>query len=295
MRQIFTYSTALFLVLLSVVLVGCGETAGITNPKGIVTSIQRMLFYDALALILIIVIPVIIMSVDFTYHYREQNHREQITGRKVEYQPEWAHSWFLESLWWGVPCVIIIALASMTWFYTHSLDPYAPFKHSEESTKVQVIALPWKWLFIYPDYNIATINELVLPNERQTEFVFTNDNVPMSAFSVPQLGSQIYTMAGMQTKLHLIPTETGTMKGLNTQYNGDGFSGMHFKVHVYDFKEFEKWADGVKNSKKRLYSKQYSLVREPEMKAEVQYFSRVRANLFHDIIMSYHNSEHPTW
>lgn len=275
-------------------LIGCETNNGILNPKGIVAFIERQLLFDTTAIMLIVIIPVIIMSIAFTYHYREKNHQKKINSREVEYKPNWSHSHFYESLWWSIPFLIVFALAIMTWIYTHKLDPYRKLKYAGETVQVQVVSLPWKWLFIYPKYNIATVNHLVIPNERQIELFLTCDNVPMSSFMIPQLGSQIYTMAGMETKLHLIPTHTGELKGLNTQYNGEGFSEMHFRVDVKNADEFAQWVALVKNTKDNLNANRYSQVRQPQINAPLQYFSGVDENLFTAIVTSYHALDYPT-
>src|SRR5579862_2857852 len=219
-----TLTSWLVVIIACFLLVGCkGHLVGILNPKGIISHEERTLFFNTLALMLIVVLPVIVMSFTFVYHY-------QVAHRIKTYRPNWSHSLFLEALWWGIPIIIICVLAVLTWKKTYELDPYHRIV-SNEPLQIQAIALPWKWLFIYPQQNIATINYLVLPAGQQVEFWLTTDNVPMSAFFIPQLGSQIYTMAGMRTRLHLLANQTGDYDGLNTQYNGEGFSDMHFPVH----------------------------------------------------------------
>ena len=285
----------LFLIVASCLLAGCDGLTGILNPKGVVAFVERKLLFDSTALMLIVVIPVIIMSLDFVYHYRQSNHEHKITGRDVEYAPNWCHSCFLESLWWGIPCLIILVIALITWNATHKLDPYRQIHYPGPITKVQVVALPWKWLFIYPDYNIATVNHLVLPQKEQVAFTLTSDNVPMSAFFIPQLGSQIYTMAGMQTQLHLIATEKGQLKGLNSQYNGNGFADMNFKVEVKDARQFHAWARAARKGGPALDAANYSQLRLPKAAAAEQHYASVKADLFQEIIHSYSSAEHPTW
>ncbi|MBB71864.1 MAG: ubiquinol oxidase subunit II [Legionellales bacterium] len=270
-------------------LVGChSDMTGVLNPKGIITYQERQLLFDAVALMLIVVIPVIIMSFAFIYRYHQSH-----SGR--DYRPNWSHNVLLESIWWGVPCVIIVILGIMTWHMSHKLDPYRPIDGVEgEPLKVQVVALPWKWLFVYPEQDIATVNYLELPKGRQVAFELTSDNVPMSAFFVPQIGSQIYTMARMKTQLHLVATETGTFKGLNSQYNGDGFSDMHFPVKVVEPAELDEWFQKVKSESKPLSEDKYNLLRQPSIAAPAQYFSGVTPNLFKRVIKSYKLSEHPS-
>ncbi len=269
-------------------LVGCsGESVGMLNPKGLVTYEERKLFFDTLALMLIVVLPVIIMSITFVYHY-QQSHR--IT----DYKPDWGHSVFLESLWWGIPCIIIVILAIMTWKETHALDPYQAVNgHDEKPMVIQVIALPWKWLFIYPEQNIASVNYLAIPVGRQIQFMLTSDNVPMSAFFIPQLGSQIYAMAGMRTQLHLVASEVGVFDGLNTQYNGDGFAGMHFSVHVLEAPEMQQWIKQMKLSKEKLTAETYGNLLNQSIDNKPAFFSSVKPDLFDDVLAVYLDSTGP--
>jgi cytochrome o ubiquinol oxidase subunit 2 len=264
---------------------GChGHLVGILNPKGLVAYEERRLFFDTLALMLIVVLPVIVMSFTFVYHY-------QVSHRVKEYKPNWSHSIFLESLWWGIPCVIILVLAILTWKKTYELDPYKQIAGSgQPPLLIQVIALPWKWLFIYPQQDIAAVNYLVLPKDQQVEFWITADNVPMSAFFIPQLGSQIYTMAGMRSRLHLLASQTGNYDGMNTQYNGAGFSDMHFPVQVVTADDMQKWIEQTRKSSIRLTPDVYNELLKPSIGDQPKYFSGVAADLFKNVIDVYMNS-----
>lgn len=261
---------------------GCKEHfAGVLNPKGVVTYQERKLLFDTLALMLIVVIPVIIMSFTFVYHY-------QISHRITDYKPNWSHSLFLEIIWWGIPCVIILILAVVTWKKSHELDPYNRIAgHNEPPMIIEVIALPWKWLFIYPQQGIATVNYLVIPVGQQVEYWMTADNVAMSAFFIPQLGSQIYTMAGMRTRLHLVGNEVGVYEGLNTQYNGNGFSDMHFAVHVVEPAIMQQWVTDMKKNPNSLSTATYNELLVPSMNEQPKFFAGVDANLFSNVISTY--------
>ena len=269
-------------------LTGCdGHLIGMLNPKGIVAYQERKLFFDTLALMMIVVLPVIIMSFAFIYHY-QASHRIQ------DYKPNWSHSYFLEALWWGIPCVIIVILAILTWKKTHELDPFSKIPgHTEPTLLVQVIALPWKWLFIYPEQKIATVNYLALPLNSQVEFWMTTDNVPMSAFFVPQLGSQIYAMAGMRTKLHLVANQLGQFEGLNTQYNGDGFSDMHFTVDVMDMEKLQLWFSNVKKTARPLNDLAYQQLLIPTINYKTELYSDADPALFQQVIDLYMHSSGP--
>ena len=266
---------------LALLLGGCEQKiTGILNPKGIISYEERILLFDAVALMLIVVIPVIIMSFAFIYRYRSTHH-------KGKYKPNWSHSILLESIWWGIPCVIIVFLGVLCWKTTHKLDPYRPIDGHKIAMRVQVVALPWKWLFIYPEQKIATVNYLQLPKGQQVAFELTSDNVPMSAFFVPQLGSQIYTMAGMKTQLHLLATENGTYRGIDSQYNGDGFSDMHFSVKVVEPKEMQAWFDSVKKNNKALDKASYGELRKNSIAHPATLYAQVEPKLFQRILHSY--------
>lgn len=271
----------LFVSFITVLTTGCThEITGILNPKGIVTFEERILLFDSLAMMLIVVLPVIIMSFAFVYQYRAAN-------KNSTYKPLWCHSPLLETIWWGIPCVIIIVMGVMSWKATHKLDPYRPIDGHEIAYNVQVVALPWKWLFIYPEQGVASVNELVLPKNKQVAFKLTSDNVPMSGFFVPQLGSQIYTMAGMQTQLHLLATQTGTFRGINAQYNGVGFADMHFPVRVVEEADFLQWIQASQSLPDWLDLSRYEILRQPSIANKVEYFSHVVPRLFDNIIHSY--------
>lgn len=271
-----------FMVLAAIsLLAGCSdELTGILNPKGIVAYEERILLFDSMALMMIVVIPVIIMSIAFVYKYRESQ-------RRADYKPNWSHSFFLEALWWGIPIVIVVILGVLSWKATHRLDPYQKIDGRKVDLRIDVIALPWKWLFIYPNENIATINELVLPKDKQVELWLTGDNSAMAAFFVPQLASQIYTMAGMRTKLHIIATEEGTYRGLNAQFNGGGFSDMYFPVHVVDENKMSAFIKRAKSSQQQLSIATYLLLREPSIKNKGEYYASVAPGLFQTVINYY--------
>lgn len=289
---IFKSLTRLFcgLVGLSLLLLlaGCSaQELGMLNPKGVLTFDERRIMFDTLALMLIVVLPVIIMSLTFVYHYNASH-------RTRDYKPHWSHSFFLESIWWGIPCVITLIIAIITWKETFRLDPFVRIAGQNQPPMViQAIALPYKWLFIYPQQNIATVNYVVMPAGQQVEYQLTNDNVPMSAFFIPQIGSQIYTMAGMRSRLHLLANVPGTYQGMNTQYNGFGFSDMHFKTQVVDPDKMQQWFNDVKKSPNRLTEQTYTQLLSPTNGAEPQFFSDVPPNLFNNVLNLYMHSTGP--
>ena len=175
----------------------------------------------------------------------------------------------------------------MTWISTHKLDPYRPLDVEGKPLTIQVVSLRWKWLFIYPEQNIATVNYIEIPVNRPVKFLITND-APMNAFFIPQLAGQIYSMAGMQTQLHLIANHPGVYKGFSANYSGDGFSDMKFKVNVTkDEKSFDNWVYKVKNSMHNLDLAEYANLKKPSEANKVAYYSDVRPNLFSRIMMQF--------
>lgn len=265
-------------------LVGCTPLVGVLNPKGIVAFEERKLLFDTLAIMLIVVIPVIIMSITFVYHY-QQSHRIR------DYKPDWAHSFLLESIWWGIPCVIIVILGVVTWKSTHDLDPYRPLTGDKNPPIViQAISLPWKWLFIYPEEHIATLNYVRIPVGRQIEFWLTADNAAMTAFFIPQLGSQLYAMAGMRTRLHLLATEVGSYDGMNALYDGGGFSDMHFTAHVVYDADMKPWMDHIKQTAPDLNEETYLNLLKPSENNAPTFYRNVSSDLFDSVIQVYASS-----
>ncbi|MGP1932285.1 MAG: ubiquinol oxidase subunit II, partial [Arsenophonus sp. ET-DL12-MAG3] len=186
------------------------------NPKGSISVEQKKLILIALCLMLSIVIPVIFMTIIFSRKYRLNN------KKKSTYWPDWAYSSKIELACWTVPIIIITILAVITWKTTHQLDPYKPLESDKKPITIQVISTDWKWIYIYPEKNIATVNEIAIPIGVPINFKVTAESV-MNSFFIPALGSQIYAMAGMQTKLSLIANEPGIYKGFSSSYSGHGF------------------------------------------------------------------------
>lgn len=269
---------SLFIVVITILcLSGCNMP--ILNPKGIMALKERDLIFTAIGLMLIVVIPVFIMTFLFAFKYRESN-------KKAKYDPNFTHSTKLEIIWWGVPIIIIAILGTITWKTTHELDPYKPLESDVTPETVQVVSLDWKWLFIYPEKGIATVNFLEIPINTPINFKVTADS-PMNSFWIPQLSGQIYAMTGMQTKLHILATEEGTYDGRGASFTGDGFSGMYFKVKVVSKTEYDNWINEVKQSPNTLTGPVYNELAKQSENNPVTYYSSVRKSLFNDIIMSY--------
>jgi cytochrome o ubiquinol oxidase subunit 2 len=248
----------------------------VLDPKGPVGMQERSIIITATVLMLLVVVPVIALVLIFAWRYRASN-------EKAEYRPDWSHSNSIEAVVWLIPCIIIATLGVITWRSSHALDPYRPLDSRVKPIRIDAVALDWKWLFIYPDQKVATVNEVAFPANVPVEFHITSATV-MNAFFIPQLGSQIYAMAGMQTQLHLLASEPGTYQGLSSNYSGDGFSGMTFRAVALPSQAFDAWLAKVKGSQQALGSDAYERLAKASENNPVAYYSQVEPNLFSDIV-----------
>lgn len=257
---------------------GCDNMV-VFHPKGAVALEERNLIIIAVLLMLIVVIPVILLTFIFAWKYRASN-------TKATYTPEWHHSTTLEFVWWGVPIIICSILGTIIWETSHSLDPYRPLTSDIKPVDIEAVALDWKWLFIYPDQNIATVNYIQLPVNTPVNFRITSD-APMNSLWIPALAGQIYAMSGMQTQLHMIANQTGEYKGLSSNFSGPGFSGMQFIVKVTDENDFDQWVNMVKGQPNSLNDAIYTELAKPSENNPVAYYSSVQGDLFKMIMMKY--------
>jgi len=266
------------LPLIAVLLSGCD--AALVDPKGQIGVELKSLIITAFWLMMIVVIPVIIMTVVFAWKYRHSNHA-------AKYMPDWAHSNKIEAVVWLVPCVIILFLGIITWKTSHSLDPHKPLAPKGETMEVQVVALDWKWLFIYPKQGIATVNEVAMPVDVPVHFRVTSASV-MNSFFIPTLGSQIYAMAGMDNDVYLVANEAGVYAGKSSNYSGKGFAEMTFDALALPQDDFDAWVEKVRESPKTLtFNGSYQELAEPSTDHPVEYFSDVTPNLYGKIIKSF--------
>lgn len=249
------------------------------QPKGAIAAEQMRLIIIATILMLLIVVPVIIMTLVIAWRYRASN-------TKATYEPNWSHSVKLEILWWTIPCIIILILSVITWITSHTLDPYKPLDSKVKPLTIQAVALDWKWVFIYPEQGIATINYIEIPKNTPISFEITSQG-PMNALWIPQLGGQIYAMAGMRTRLHLIASEPGIYDGGSANYSGQGFAEMTFKVKAESSEEFVQWVQTVRKSPNALTGDLFNHLLEPSKNLPIQVFSSVQPNLFNDEIMKF--------
>lgn len=252
------------------------------DPKGPIAAEQMELIIFSFLIMMIVVIPVFFMTFWFSIKYRANNRK----NTESDYRPEWEHSNKVEAVVWSVPLAIIIALGVITYKTSFSLDPRKPIESDQATMRIQVVALDWKWLFIYPEQGVATVNELAMPVDRPVEFLITSDTV-MNSFFVPQLGSMIYAMAGMENQLNLIADQTGDYRGLSANYSGFGFSGMKFRALVKTEDEFALWVDNVKATNEALNKDVYATLAKKTKDHPVEYYSQVNPLLFNRIIEKY--------
>jgi cytochrome o ubiquinol oxidase subunit 2 len=264
-------------------LAGCNTV--LLHPSGSVAQQQGRLIVQSTVLMLIIVIPVIVLTALFAWRYRESN-------KNATYTPDWDHSTQLELVIWAAPLLIIIALGALTWISSHTLDPYRPLRRLDAArpiptgTKpltIEVVALDWKWLFIYPDQGIATVNELAAPVDVPINFKITASSV-MNSFFVPALAGQVYAMPGMQTQLNAVMNHPGEYEGFSANYSGAGFSGMHFKFRGMSREDFKKWVADAKGAGQQLDSAGYLALARPSEREPVHRYALATADLYDSIL-----------
>jgi cytochrome o ubiquinol oxidase subunit 2 len=254
-------------------------------PSGDVARQQAHLLAVSTLLMLLIIIPVMALTVLFAWRYRH-------TNKDATYHPDWGHSTMLELVIWAIPLLIIIMLGAITWISTHTLDPYrkldrlAPGKPVAANAKpleIDVIALDWKWLFIYPEQGIATVNQLPLPTDREVHFRLTASSV-MNSFYIPALAGQVYAMPAMETQLHAVLNRAGRFEGFSANYSGAGFSGMHFKAIGMDETAFDRWAAATKSGANLLDLKAYARLAKPSENVPPKQWGAVDPQLYGRIL-----------
>ncbi len=251
----------------------------ILSPAGTIAEQQRSLIYFTILLSLIIVVPVFALTFLIARKYRASK-------PKGRYQPDFDGHRGLELLWWCIPGAIILLLAVITWRTSHDLDPYKPIQANQKPLKVQVVALQWKWLFIYPEQNIASVNYLQFPEDTPLNLDITAD-APMNSFWVPQLGGQVYAMSGMSTKLHLMADRPGIYDGVSANLSGGGFSGMKFKAKSTSQAEFDQWVQTVKVSPNVLSFEEYNKLARPSKDVQPFTYWSTEDKLYNKIIDKY--------
>lgn len=265
-------------VLLIQLLVGNSNVA-LLNSKGLIAAQQRDLMITAILIMLVIIIPVLFFIFFYAWKYREEN----IVDRHIH---EKRHKKRYELLMWIAPTIIIVILSVLNWRSTHALDPYKPIESDTEPLTIQVVALQWKWLFIYPEQGIATVNYIQFPEDTPIKFELTADG-PMSSFWIPNLGGQMYAMTGHATTLNLIANEVGEFPGSNAEISGTGFAGMRFIAKATSREEFDMWIESVRGLQSTLDFNRYTDLARPSENTPVTYYASTDDNLYNKIMMKF--------
>jgi cytochrome o ubiquinol oxidase subunit II len=260
----FTNRMSVGLIALALPLAGCD---GVLDPRGPIGVSERLILIDSLAIMLVIVVPVIVATLGFAWWFRASNDR-------ATYLPYWSFSGQLELIVWAIPALVITFLGGIAWFGSHALDPFRPLESKTAPVEIEVVSLDWKWLFIYPNDGVASVNQIGIPTGVPVHFKLTSSGV-MNSFFVPQLGSQIYTMAGMTSQLSLQADQPGDYLGLSAQFSGDGFSDMRFVVHALAPDDYTKWIASAKAGGNALDTTAYA--------ALARQFGNVQAATYHSV------------
>jgi cytochrome o ubiquinol oxidase subunit II len=259
---------------LSLLTVGCNR--GILDPVGPVGAAEKQILVNSTAIMLAIIIPTMIATVAFAWWFRRGN-------SKAEYRPDWEYSGAIEMVVWAIPALTIMLLGGITWIGSHDLDPARPLKSTVPPVNVEVVSLDWKWLFIYPDQGIATVNQLVVPAGTPVSFRLTSATV-WNVFFVPQMGTMIYTMPRMTTRLNLQADRRGTFNGLSAHFSGDGFPGMQFQVNSLPPDQFVMWAQGARGTGRVLDAAGYTQLEKPSSYVKPMTYGAVAPGLFDAIV-----------
>ncbi len=268
------YSLLVGVLISAATLGGCTE--GILDPKGPIAAAERQILLNALGIMLAIVIPTILATLGVAYWFRSSNTR-------ARYLPDFTYSGRLEMLVWSIPAMTVLLVGGVAWVGSHDLDPRKPIASTVKPVSVQVVSLDWKWLFIYADQGIASVNQLTIPVGTPVRFELTSSSV-MNSFFVPQLGGQIYTMAGMVTRVHLLADHPGTYPGLSAQFSGDGFSDMRFNVEAVPAETFVQWVEATRSAGPELDAQAYANLAKPSKAIAPFTYRAVAPGLFNRIM-----------
>jgi cytochrome o ubiquinol oxidase subunit II len=280
-----TFFLVAFFVVLSVVafvvaiiLNNIGSFA-VLSPKGTIAQEQKELLAFASILSLTIIVPVFALTFWIVWKYRAGN-------KKSKYRPDFNNSRVLEGLWWGVPLILITILSVITWKSSHALDPFKPLESDVKPVKIQVVSMNWKWLFIYPEENIATVNYVKFPVDTPVNFEITGDSA-MNSFWIPELAGQIYAMPGMSTQLHIEASQICECRGSSANISGQGFADMNFVASAQSEDEYKAWVKKVQKSPRRLGVIQYKQLAQPSRNHHVELYGSVREGIYNDVIRKY--------
>jgi cytochrome o ubiquinol oxidase subunit II len=268
------YSSPVLLLVSAAALSGCSE--GVLDPKGPVAAAERLILFDSLGIMLATVIPTVLATLAVAYWFRASN-------RRAGYQPEFAYSGRLELLVWSIPLMTVLLVGSVAWIGAYDLDPPKPIPSSAKPVMVQVASLDWKWLFVYPEEGVASVNHLTIPVGTPVSFELTSSGV-MNSFFVPQLAGQIYTMAGMVTHLNLQADHSGTYRGMSANFSGEGFADMHFNVDAVTPEAFAEWVASTRSSGPVLDAQAYAALVKPSKAVAPFTYRSIAPGLFAGIL-----------
>jgi cytochrome o ubiquinol oxidase subunit 2 len=260
----------------AVAMSGCGLDTGVLAPKGPIAAAERLLLINSTAIMLVVVVPVLLATLAFAWWYRSSNPR-------ASRSPDSAYEGRIEFVVWSIPALTVILLGGVIWIGSHQLDPRAPIAADADPLRVEVVALDWKWLFIYPDQGIAAVNQLVVPVGAPIQFRLTSATV-MNSFFVPQLGTQIYTMGGMTTHLNLLADEPGQYPGFSANFSGDGFARMRFVVEAVPASDFNAWVAQVRGAGSALDEAAYAELAKRSQAVPPTTYRAVAPQLFERIV-----------
>jgi cytochrome o ubiquinol oxidase subunit 2 len=275
--KILISTLLLFAIVIASVVYIKTHNIAVLEPKGFIGLKEKDLIITASLLMLIVVIPVFFMAGYFVFKFREE--------KQEHHAPDWEHNTIAECCWWGVPTVIITCLAVITWKSSFELSPFKALESDKKPITIQVIALQWKWLFMYPDTGLCTLNYLKVPVGTPIHFQITSD-APMNSFWIPQLGGQIYAMPGMRSTINLIADEEGVYQGLSSNISGTGFASMNFKLEAVSLSDYENWQQQAKSSS-GFSMDDYNLLVKPSIENETRNYRLSERDLFNQVVMKY--------
>jgi cytochrome o ubiquinol oxidase subunit 2 len=270
------YPVLVAVLICAAMLGGCSH--GVLDPQGPIAAAERLILFDSTGIMLAIVIPTMLATLAVAFWFRSSNAR-------AIYLPDFNYSGRLEILVWSIPIMTVLLVGGVAWVGAYNLDPPKPIASAEKPLRVQVVSLDWKWLFIYPEQGIASVNQLFIPVGTPVNFELTSSGV-MNSFLVPQLGGQIYTMAGMVTRLNLLADHAGSYRGISSQFSGDGFADMHFMANAVPADQFAQWVAATRSSGPRLDQQAYTDLAKPTKAVAPFTYREVAPNLFNLITSS---------
>lgn len=270
---------AFFLIMQPLTILQFSDKIPILFPKGDIALQQRNLLFIIQAIMLLVVIPVYILTFLFSWKYRAQN-------KKATYDPDLIDNTLAEYIWWGLPLLLTLVVSVLTWVKTYELDPFKPLDSDRKPLTIQVVALQWKWLFIYPQENIASVNFFQFPKDVPLHFEITAD-APMNSFWIPDLGGQIYAMPKMKTQLNLIANQLGDFRGSSANLSGEGFAEMYFIARATTDEEYLAWVGQAKASNTVLDRQEYEKLVKPSIDYKKEIYTLKDQQLFDQIVMKY--------